>query len=264
MNKTYKKSDIDKYFNKIKKERTIKEEKLDELINTDGTMIDNNDNFHATPSIVRSKKTTDAFIRGATQGPEAYFIYGGPYYGINYSYTVSEGEEILEEENISPELQQDLEAFHGEEEILPPSPPPYRKPPKFKTLNPHTRNYIVPKDKSKIVDESQIDEMKSLVDEIIRNKKDNKGMVKKYNEQGIMGGVEAPIPDVTELKQIHEKPMVIRKMDLLIDLIHKEGLNGEELAIVINHIINNVDIEEISDEHKEIIGDKIKYGEKKG
>ena len=238
MNKTYKKSDIDKYFNKIKKERTIKEEKLDELINTDGTMIDNNDNFRATPSIVRSKKTTDAFIRGATQGPEAYFIYGGPYYGINYSYTVSEGEEILEEENISPELQQDLEAFHGDI-------PSIKYGPRF-------------------VDESQIDEMKSLVDEIIRNKKDNKGMVKKYNEQGIMGGVEAPIPDVTELKQIHEKPMVIRKMDLLIDLIHKEGLDGEELAIVINHIINNVDIEEISDEHKEIIGDKIKYGEKKG
>ena len=56
----------------------------------------------------------------------------------------------------------------------------------------------------------------------------------------------------------------LEKWIYLIDLIHKEGLDGEELAIVINHIINNVDIEEISDEHKEIIGDKIKYGEKKG
>ena len=238
MNKTYKKSDIDKYFNKIKKRYTIKEEKLDELINTDGTMIDKDDNFRATTSIVRSKKTTDAFIRGATQGPEAYFIYGGPYYGINYSYKIAESEEVLEEENISPELDQDLKSFHGG----------------------------IPSTEIEkgFVDESQIDEMKSLVDEIIRNKKDNKGMVKKYNEQGIMGGLNAPIPDVSELKQIHEKPMVIRKMDLLIDLIHKEGLDGEELAIVINHIINNVGIEELSDEHKEIIGDKIKYGEKKG
>jgi len=32
------------------------------------------------------------------------------------------------------------------------------------------------------------------------------------------------------------------------------------MAIVINHIIDNVDITKLSDEYKEIIGDKIKYG----
>ena len=211
MHKTYKKSDINKYTSGLKKEKMV-----NELINADGTLIDRNDNFKANQRIIRSKKTTDDFIRGATQGPEAYFIYGGPYYGINYSYTVSEGEEILEEKTIPT------------------------------------------------VDESQIDEMKNLVDEIIRKKKDEKGLVKKAYEQDIMGDEGISIPDISELKQVHEKPMVTRKMDLLLDLIHKEGLDGKELAIVINHIINNVDIEELSDEHKEIIGDKIKYGEKKG
>ena len=54
------------------------------------------------------------FIRSATQGPAAYFIYGGPYYGINYSYTVSESEVLEEEEideTISPELIQDFRSI---------------------------------------------------------------------------------------------------------------------------------------------------------
>ena len=211
MHKTYKKSDINKYTSGLKKEKMV-----NELINADGTLIDRNDNFKANQRIIRSKKTTDDFIRGATQGPEAYFIYGGPYYGINYSYTVSEGEEILEEKTIPT------------------------------------------------VDESQIDEMKNLVDEIIRKKKDEKGLVKKAYEQDIMGDEGISIPDISELKQVHEKPMVTRKMDLLLDLIRKEGLNGDELAIVLNHIVDNVDVNRLNDEYREIIGDKIKYGEENG
>ena len=113
MNKTYKKSDIDKYINEIK------EEEINELIDIDGSMIDRNDNYKATPSVIKSKKTTDDFVRGATQGPEAYFIYGGPYYGINYSYVVNEEESsgdtktTLMDEDISPESLQDLDAFHS-------------------------------------------------------------------------------------------------------------------------------------------------------
>ena len=226
MNKTYKKSNINKYLDKLK------EEEINELINYDGTLVDRNDNFRATPSIVRSKGTTDDFIRGATQGPEAYFIYGGPYYGINYSYTVSEGEEVMEENTISPEAIQDLESFHG-----------------------------IKKEKDCEISENQIDEMKSLVDEIIRNKKDNRGIVKKANEQDVMGDVDISIPDVSELKKVHQKPMVIRKMDNFLDLVHKEGLTGEELAIVLNHIVDNVNIENLGEKYKEIIGDKIKYGD---
>jgi len=210
MNKTYKKSYINKYRDDIKNNNMI-----NELVNIDGTIIDKDDNFKANQRIVRSKKTTDDFIRGATQGPEAYFIYGGPYYGINFSYTVSEGEEILEEENISPEF----------------------------------------------VDEGQIEEMKNLVDEIIHTKKDSRGMVKKANEQGIMGEVGVSIPDISELKKMYEKPMVTRKMDMFLDLIHKEGLTGDEIAIVLNHIISKIDINKLSDEYREIIGDKIKYDE---
>jgi len=45
------------------------------------------------------------------------------------------------------------------------------------------------------------------------------------------------------------------------DLIDKEEINGEELAIILNHLFKNVNITEMSDKHREILGDKIKYGE---
>jgi hypothetical protein len=48
------------------------------------------------------------------------------------------------------------------------------------------------------------------------------------------------------------------------DLIHKEDLNGIELSILLNHIINNIDINSIDEKHREILGDKIKYGEQEG
>ena len=53
--------------------------------------------------------------------------------------------------------------------------------------------------------------------------------------------------------------MVIRKLNHLLDLIGKEELTGEELAIVLNHLIENIDLTILNDEYREIIGDKIKY-----
>ena len=94
-------------------------------------------------------------------------------------------------------------------------------------------------------------------------RKKSSGIVKKMKEQDIIGD-EITIPDVTELKDVHEKPMVIRKLNSLLDLINKENLKGEELSIVLNHLINNIDIYSIDDRHREVIGDKLKYGEEEG
>ena len=102
--------------------------------------------------------------------------------------------------------------------------------------------------------------MKGLVDEMFLSKKDDKGMVKKTNEQDLVGD-DVEIADIVELKRTFEKPMVIRKLNLLLDLIEKEDINGEELAIILNHLLEKVELGELSDKHKEILGDKIKYGE---
>ena len=104
--------------------------------------------------------------------------------------------------------------------------------------------------------------MKDVVDEIIRNKKDSRGIVKQ-NEQDMLTD-KVKIPDIMELKEVHEKPMIIRKVNNLMDLINKEDLHGVELSIVINHILDNIDIISIDEEHRELLGDKIKYvGEEK-
>jgi hypothetical protein len=72
------------------------------------------------------------------------------------------------------------------------------------------------------------------------------------------------IPDISELKTNYEKPIIVRKINSLLDLIHKENIKGTELSIVINYLIENLDIYSIDEEHREILGDKIKYGKEEG
>ena len=281
MNKTYKKSDIDKYITENKKDIEITEEDINELVDTNGSVINKNDNYRATPSIIKSKKTTDDFVRSATQGPEAYFIYGGPYYGINYRYVVNEDENI--EENISPETIQDLEAFHtptkkysrdtehkkrreakkmADKDIK----SHYNKPadPFYDTLPVEKwRGHSLPYDTEFDIKFLEENNMKKLVDEMFLSKKDEKGIVKRADEQDVLGDT-IEIADISELKKTFEKPMVIRKLNHLLDLVGKEQLNGEELAIVLNHLLNNVNINNLNEKHREILGDKIKYGESEG
>jgi hypothetical protein len=288
MKKTFKKSDINKY---------IKNNRVDEIVNKNGSLINSTDNYVQNRNFIKSKKTSDDFVRNSTQGPEAYFIYGGPYYGINYSYVVNEENDIFdldvyddnEDENYDefevfddevydelnvvpvksygkdPEDKKRKEArMNAEKDIskhyYKPSDPIYDDLPVEKW-----RGYKLPYDTDFDFDLYESEEsMKSMVDEILlRNRKTPKDFVKKTNEQDIIGN-EVVIPDVSELKSNYQKPMVIRKINSLLDLINKENLKGDELSILLNHIINNVDIYSMNEKHREVIGDKIKYGEEEG
>lgn len=223
MGKTFKKGDINKY---LGGKNTLKGNAINELVGTNGALISRTNNYKQNRNHIKSKKTTDDYVRSATQGPEAYFIYGGPYYGINYSYVVNEDDDIMTPEPTD---------MYDELDVVP------------------TRE-----DGLEITESEEY--MRSLVDEIIRNKKDkSRDFVKRMKESDIMVD-KIQIPDITELKDVHEKPIVIRKINSLLDLIHKEDIKGDELAILLNHLIDNLDIYTISDEHKEVLGDKIKYG----
>ena len=94
MRKTFKKSDINKYLDT--KKTKLSEEKVNEFINPNGSLISPTNNYKQNRNFVKSKKTTDDYVRNSTQGPEAYFVYGGPYYGINYTKIVREEEDILD------------------------------------------------------------------------------------------------------------------------------------------------------------------------
>jgi hypothetical protein len=275
MNKTYKKSDIHKYIDE--KKNVVGEEEVNELVDIHGSLVNKDDNYKATPSVIKSKKTSDDFARGATQGPEAYFIYGGPYYGINYSYVVNEEDSI--DENISPETLQDLDAFHNTKKkysrderergrkIAKKDISQYYHKPKAPgyDLDPSEdwASHSLPYDTEFNFEFLEENKMKGLVDEMFLSKKTDKGIVKKTNEQDILAD-EIVIADISELKKTFEKPMVIHKLNHLLNLIEKEELNGEELAILLNHLLKNVSIDEMSEKHKEILGDKIKYGEQEG
>jgi len=275
MNKTYKKSDIHKYIDE--KKNVVEEEEVNELVDVHGSLVNKDDNYKATPSVIKSKKTSDDFARAATQGPEAYFIYGGPYYGINYSYVVNEEENM--DENISHEALQDLDAFHNTKKkysrderergrkIAKKDISKYYWKPKTPgyDLDPAEEwaSHSLPYDTEFNFDFLEENKMKGLVDEMFLSKKTDKGIVKKTNEQDLLGD-EIEIADISELKKTFEKPMVIHKLNHLLNLIDKEELNGEELAILLNHLIKNISIDEISEKHKEILGDKIKYGEQEG
>lgn len=275
MNKTFKKSDINKY---LTKQKIIKETQISELVGDGGVLIDRNNNYKQNRNFIKSKKTTDDYVRSSTQGPEAYFIYGGPYYGINYSYVVNENEDMVDDEiydelNVVPTkysrnekerkirdakkiANKDISKHYNK-----PSDPIYGDLP-----TEEWRGYKLPYDTKFDFDlhsESE-NKMKQIVDEIMLRKRteDKSSLSKKTNEEEIIGGDEV-IPKISELKYVHQKPIIIRKINSLLDLIEKENIVGVELSILLNHIVSNIDIESIDDEHREIIGDKIKYGGQK-
>jgi len=277
----------------------MKKNKVNEFINKNGSMISPTNNYVQNRSHVKSRKTTDDFVRNSTQGPEAYFIYGGPYYGINYSYVVNEDEDILDLDDdmgsqedyyldgdlieLDDDMYDEEDEYYDELNVVPsrdrmrksakqtadkeikkhfnkPSQPFYDDLPSEKWRG-HSLDYDTKFNFDLYEGEN---EMKGLVDEIMMKQKNKpQDFVKRMREQDLVGD-EVRIPDVTELKDVHEKPMVIRKLNSLLDLIKKENLKGEELSIVLNHLINNVDIYNMDEKHREIIGDKLKYGEEEG
>lgn len=297
MKKTFKKSDINKY---------MKSNSIQELVNKNGSMISPTNNYVQNRNHIKSKKTSDDFVRNSTQGPEAYFIYGGPYYGVNYSYVVNEEDDMFdldvsedEDDNYNEfeifdgdivDLDNEENDYYDELNVVPtkkygrdiedkkrrdarkladrdirshynkPADPIYDDLPVDKWRG-HSLDYDTKFDFDLFEGEEN---MKSLVDEImLRKKNSSNDFVKKMREQDIVGD-EIRIPDVSELKDVHEKPMVIRKLNSLLDLIKKENLKGDELSIVLNHLISNVDIYSMDEKYRELIGDKLKYGEEKG
>ena len=297
MKKTYKKSDINKY---------LKKNKINEFVNKNGSMISPTNNYVQNRNHIKSKKTSDDFVRNSTQGPEAYFIYGGPYYGVNFSYVVNEDDDILDLDDriydegdvyldgdlieLDDDIYDEEDEYYDELNVVPTKS--YSREPEdrmrrgAKQMADKDIKSYYNKPADPVYDHLPVDKwrghsldydtdfhfdlyegengMKSLVDEIMLKQKNKpKDFVKKMREQDIIGD-EISIPDVTELKNVHEKPMVIRKLNSLLDLINKENLKGEELSIVLNHLINNVDIYSIDERYRELIGDKIKYGEEEG
>ncbi len=207
MRKTFKKKDIKEY---IDEEEILDEEDLNELIDIDGGLISHKDNFKATDKVVKSKGTSKDHARRTSQGPGAYYPWGGAYYG-GY-YTMNEDDEVLEDEDI---------------------------------------------DLKEEIDDIAESRMKELVDEMLSKKK-SYGIVKRTNEQDVVEGVK--IPEFSELKSKYDKPIVARKIMYLTDLLNKQDISGDEIAIIFNHLIDSLETTKLKDEYKKILCDKLTYG----
>ena len=207
MRKTFKKKDLKEY---IDEEEILDEEDLNELIDIDGGLISHKDNFKATDKVVKSKGTSKDHARRTSQGPGAYYPWGGAYYG-GY-YTMNEDDEVLEDEGI---------------------------------------------DLKEEIDDIAESRMKELVDEMLSKKK-SYGIVKRTNEQDVVEDVK--IPEFSELKSKYDKPIVARKIMYLTDLINKQDISGDEIAIIFNHLIDSLETTKLKDEYKKILCDKLTYG----
>ena len=212
MAKTFKKKDLKEYIEEeelvSEEEELMSEEDLNELINSDGGLISHKDNYKATDNIVKSKGTSKDHARRTSQGPGAYYPWGGAYYG-GY-YTMNEDDDIIEED-----LQLEI-------------------------------------------DDIAESRMKDLVDEMISKKNNNYGMVKRTNEQDVFEDIK--IPEFGELKSKYDNPIVARKLMYLTDLINKHDVGGDEIAIIFNHLIDNLETTKLRDEYKKILCDKLAYG----
>tara|TARA_R110000868_G_scaffold39514_1_gene137594 strand:+ start:117 stop:899 length:783 start_codon:yes stop_codon:yes gene_type:complete len=256
MGKTFKKGDLI--------ENLLDEEELNELIDSDGSMIDAKDNFKSTDNDVKSKGTTRDRARRSSQGPSAFYPWGGAYYGGYYGMN----EEDMMGMDVRDEFDED-EAWSKPQRDIPQEYlqgiPPREDGEGKKNHDdyPDKRKDIYQgffeDDIKEEIDDIAESKMQGLVDEMLNKRQNPKGIVKRQNETDLMHDVV--LPDFTELKSTYEKPIVARKIEHLTNLINKHNLGGTEISMIFNYLLDNLDISKFSDEQREYIGDKLKYGE---
>lgn len=171
--KTFKKKDIEKL-------------DIDELIDSDGSIIDGDDSDETTSQIQTApQQTTDKFATTAKQRYQ--YPYG--YLGTPYS--------------------------HGDRGMG-----------------------------------ESVQKMEEMVEEILTQKLKNKDIVNKNKINDIN---KNKIPDLEELGKKFHKQDIAFNIEKLTNIINKSNLNGEEKAIIINYIINNIDTQDIDNNYKRII-----------
>lgn len=91
--------------------------------------------------------------------------------------------------------------------------------------------------------------MKKMIEDYVGKKSSGNGVIPKTNE----------IPDLTKLKYDFNKPIISRKTKTLGEMIEREGASGEEIAIILNHLLSISGLN-IPSHYKKILTDKINNG----
>lgn len=104
------------------------------------------------------------------------------------------------------------------------------------------------------LDEVARDRMKKMVEDLLSDKSSNNNLVSKYKQSDINRN---EIPDLDELSKSYQKPIPAKKSQEMLDTITKNNLNGEEVAIILHFIINNIDTSQIPKDFRRIIKSKL-------
>ncbi len=119
------------------------------------------------------------------------------------------------------------------------------------------RESVEEKSESKNISENK---MKNMIEDIMRKSSyDDYDFVSKYDDYDVKGRTDN-IPLFNVLKDKYQKPILARKTLFLGDLLQKEVVSGEEIAIIINHLLNSVNNVDIPKEYKDELIRKIENG----
>lgn len=106
------------------------------------------------------------------------------------------------------------------------------------------------KKKKKKLKESDSDKLKSLIEDVFTKKDfDNEFVEKK--DSSIKRG---EIPNLEFIRETN--PILIRKVSALKEIIEKNISSGEEIAVVLNHLLD-LDLSDVPSEYKKILKNKL-------
>lgn len=99
--------------------------------------------------------------------------------------------------------------------------------------------------------------MKNMIEDIVSKQYDGSDMIKNQKDSEFEFN---SIPLLPSLKSEYQRPIIARKTKYLGDMMEREGATGEEIAIVLNHLLSVIDTDKIPSEYKKILINKIKNG----
>jgi len=101
------------------------------------------------------------------------------------------------------------------------------------------------------IDESELtseQRMNKMVEDILSRQSDNKDLVKRGSTSDVNRN---GIPDIKDLSDT--KMIIVGKLRDVLDTIQSSNLSGEEVGIVLNHLLSNIDSSQIPIDYKNII-----------
>jgi hypothetical protein len=198
---------------------------INELVDREGKEIGGMDGaIDSDDAISTSDYTTDEFIRSSRQGMNRYLYRG--FYGED-------------------EDSDDLELPKGDKSRWPDGKDDDAPTPTTKGRN------ATPPSTSKDLEESSKNKMDRVIEDIFTKKQFDTDIVKKFRDNQIRLNGVPPIDTIED-----SNPILVRKVNLLKDIIEKNDASGEEKAVILNHLLD-IDLTDVPKEYKEELKKKL-------